>query len=83
MKQITFSKQLLKKAEIKALEFGLTFNEYVRHLVVNDTTGSYPMVSEQTEKAIADSLHDISEGEYTTLSSPLEVKNYFKKLRKK
>lgn len=83
MKQITFSKNLIKKAETRALEVGLTFNEYVRHLVVNDIEQAIELLTEESERAVAQSLNDLSEGKYTVLNNSKEIKKHFKKLLKR
>lgn len=82
MKQIKFSKRLAQQAELKAKEIGVSFNEYVRHLVVNDTNGYVEVATPEMEKDINEALRDRAEGRYTVLRNKEEVKKHFSKLLK-
>ncbi|MBI4009296.1 hypothetical protein HY357_03615 [Candidatus Roizmanbacteria bacterium] len=82
-KLITFSSELYRLVLDKAKRLGLSFGEYVRVLVVNDVkkeVESIPMVDEETEKRIGESLKDYREGKYTVLKSDKDIENYFKNL---
>lgn len=69
-KLITFSPQLYQLAYHKAKMLGLSFADYIRHLAVADVKEEVehiPMVDEETEKRIEESLRDIEEGRYITV----------------
>lgn len=82
MKQIKFSKILALKAEGNAKEKGLTFGEYIRHLVVNDTDLPVERLDQETEKNVIKSLNDYSKGRYNVLRNKDEIKKYFDKIVK-
>lgn len=66
-KLITVSPQLYHLANLQAMRLGLSFPEYVRHLLANavERKEEYiPMVDEETEKRIGESLKDIEKGNY-------------------
>lgn len=66
-KLITFSPQLYQLAYHKAKMLGLSFADYIRHLTVADVkeeAENIPMVDEETEKRIGESLKALERGEY-------------------
>lgn len=70
-KLITFSPQLYQVVMAKAKQVGLSFGEYIRHLVVVDVKediGHLPMVDAQTNEYIGQSLKDIAEGRYVDIN---------------
>lgn len=69
-KLITFSPQLYENIFAKARRLGLSFGEYMRHLAiidVKDEIEHLPMVDEETEKRIGQSLKDLAEGHYVEI----------------
>jgi len=67
-KLITFPPQLYQVVLAKARHLGLSFGEYMRHLAIIDVkkeVDNLPMVDEQSDKRIGQSLKDLEEGRYT------------------
>ncbi len=67
-KLITFSPQLYEIIIAKAKQLGLSFGEYMRHLAIIDVKEEIehlPMVDDETDKRIGQSLKDLAEGRYT------------------
>ncbi len=84
-KLITFSTQLYRTVDQKARRIGLSFPEYIRVLAVNDIKvgiEDVPMVDEDTEKQIGQSLKDYEEGRYTTVRTKKELHEHLIKLSK-
>lgn len=83
-KLITFSPQLYKFMEKKAKKIGVSFPEYIRVLAVNDIKDmideNLPMVSENEEKQIMQSLQDIKRGRYTIINNNKELETHLKSL---
>lgn len=74
-KLITFSPQLYWIVLAKAKHLGLSFGEYVRHLAITDVKDEVerlPMVSEQTDKRVGQSLKDLEEGRYVEVDPSSE-----------
>ena len=66
-KLVTFSSKLYDNAIARANSLGVPFAEYVRHVIIKDieeNIENLPMVDEETEKRIGQSLKDIEEGRY-------------------
>jgi len=66
-KLVTFSPQLYYNAEARAKQLGVPFAEYLRHLIIKDVEEDIvdlPMVDEETDKRIGQSLKDFEEGRY-------------------
>jgi len=66
-KLVTFSPQLYFNADTKAKQLGVPFAEYLRHLIIKDVEediADLPMVDEETDKRIGQSLKDFEEGRY-------------------
>lgn len=87
-KLITFSPQLYAIVKQKADRLGVSFPEYLRMLAVTDVkkeveVEKIPMVDEETEKRIGESLKDFKEGRYTVLETHEDVDKHFKKLLRK
>lgn len=69
-KLITFSPQLYALVKRKAERLGLSFPEYLRLLAASDVkkeVEAIPIVDEETEKRIEQSLKDFEEGKFTTI----------------
>lgn len=67
-KLVTYSPKLFALATQRAQELGLSFNEYQRYVMAKDIDErSIPMVDEETEKRIEESLRDYAEGRYVTI----------------
>ena len=67
-KLITFSPQLYEVVVAKARHLGLSFGEYMRHLAIIDIKEEIerlPMVDEETDKRIGQSLEDLKKGRWT------------------
>jgi len=67
-KLVTFSSKLYGNAVARANSLGIPFAEYVRHTLIKDIEKSIenlPMVDEETERRIGESLKDLKEGRYT------------------
>lgn len=82
-KLITFSAELYQLVLDKAKRLGLSFGEYVRILAVNDVkkeVESIPMVDEETEQRIGESLAAYKRGEYTVLKTDEDIRKHFKNL---
>jgi hypothetical protein len=67
-KLITFSTKLYTTAVARANSLGIPFAEYVRHVIIDDieeNIKNLPMVDEETNKRIGESLQAHKEGRYT------------------
>ncbi|MBI4225896.1 hypothetical protein HY612_02175 [Candidatus Roizmanbacteria bacterium] len=85
-KLITFSPQLYSLVKEKAERLGLSFPEYLRLLAASDVkkeVEQIPMIDEETEKRIGESLEAYRKGQYTTISTKEELEKYLKNLNKK
>lgn len=74
-KLITFSTKLYYTAVARANSLGIPFAEYIRHIVIDDieeNIESLPMVDEETNKRIGESLKAYKEGRYTEIDSTNE-----------
>lgn len=78
VRQITFSNILLKNAMNKAKKLGVSFPEYVRHLIINDTELEVDILTEEEEKRVAVALKDYENGLYDTAKSDEEIEGLFK-----
>lgn len=66
-KLVTFSSKLYNNARARADSLGIPFAEYLRHVVIKDiekNTKDLPMVDEETNKRIGQSLKELEEGRY-------------------
>jgi hypothetical protein len=66
-KLVTFSSKLYDNAIARANSLGIPFAEYVRHVVIKDIEkdiDNLPMVDNETNKRIGQSLKDIEEGRF-------------------
>jgi hypothetical protein len=66
-KLITFSTKLYNTAVARANSLGIPFAEYIRHIVIDDieeNIENLPMVDEETNKRIGESLKAYKEGHY-------------------
>jgi len=67
-KLVTFSPRLYYNAEAKAKRLGVPFAEYLRYLIIKDVEediANLPMVDEETNRRIGESLKAYEEGRYT------------------
>ncbi len=67
-KLVTFTPQLYSNAEAKAKQLGVSFAEYIRHLIINDVeedVTTFPMVDADTNRRIGESLQAYKEGRYS------------------
>lgn len=84
-KLVTFSPKLYNSAMARANSLGIPFAEYVRHILIKDveeSTKNLPMVDDETEKRIGQSLKNIKEGRYTILKSDKDIESHFNNLNK-
>ena len=82
-KLITFSPQLYQLVLNKAKRLGLSFAEFLRLVAVNEVkkeVEEIPMVDEETEKRIGESLKAYKEGRFKSLKKNKEIDDYFKNL---
>jgi len=82
-KLITFSPQLYQLVLNKAKRLGLSFAEFLRLVAVNEVkkeVEEIPMVDEETEKRIGESLKAYKEGRFKSLKTNKEIDDYFKNL---
>jgi hypothetical protein len=66
-KLVTFSSKLYDNAIARANSLGIPFAEYVRHVVIKDIEEgieNIPMVDNETNKRIGQSLNDIEKGRF-------------------
>lgn len=77
-KLVTFSPQLYANAQSRASQLGVPFAEYLRHLIMKDVEDEAPveMVDAETEKQIGESLAAYERGEYYTLTTKEDIKNF-------
>ncbi|OGK25589.1 hypothetical protein A2954_01340 [Candidatus Roizmanbacteria bacterium RIFCSPLOWO2_01_FULL_37_12] len=83
-KLITFSPQLYQLVLNKAKRLGLSFAEFLRVMAVNEVkkeVESIPMVDEETEKRIRESLEAYRKGQYTEIRTDEELKKYLGSLK--
>lgn len=78
VKQITFSNILLKNAMNKAKKLGVSFPEYVRHLIIKDTELEVDILTQEEEKRVSVALKDFKNGLYDIAKSDEEIGNLFK-----
>lgn len=93
-KNITLTPDLFYIIMAKAKEIGLDFQDYVRMILAASVKANLPLVDpnkiqkqqnfervdEETEKRIGQSLKDLKEGRYTTITTQKELHNYLRKL---
>ena len=84
-KQITFSVGLLELAEKKAEKFGITFPEFVRHVIINNVADDLPVeyLDEKTSKEVGEALEEYKQGKGTKLKSKKEIREHFKQVLEK
>ena len=78
-KLVTFSPQLYYNAETKAKYLGVPFAEYLRHLIIKDVEEDIvdiPMVDDETNKRIGESLEAYKRGEYTELKTEKDIEDF-------
>lgn len=81
-KLFRFSQSLLKMGEKRAEQLGISFQEYVKYLIVSDIDTNYTLMDEETEKRVGESLKDIEKGNFVELRSSKDIVEYFDKLDK-
>ena len=82
-KQITFTPTLIYTALLRARLLGISFPEYIRNLIVQDTkdsTDKSPLIYKNTEKYIRKALKDFKKGNFITLKTDNEIDDYFTRL---
>lgn len=74
-KLITFPPQLYEIVLAKARQLGLSFGEYIRHLAIIDIKEEIerlPMIDQETNERIGQSLQDLKENRYTEIDTTNE-----------
>ncbi len=83
-KVITFSPTLYNQAEKKAMQMGVAFPEYVRHLLLNDVSPSLLdnelMLSDVQEQRLEKSYADLKTGKFKTLRNKNDIEKFVGKL---
>lgn len=75
--QITFSPTLYQLGEALARTRGLSFSEFLRHLLVKEIEDKDPEIMRM--QVVADkSLKEYQEGKGTTLKTPEDIEKYLK-----
>jgi hypothetical protein len=79
---ITFTEDMLENGELVAKRYGVSFPEYVRNLVFNDTRQllGVEILDEKIEREIAESMRDYENGDCTVLKTDKNIDDHFKKL---
>lgn len=83
LKQVSFSSRILMYVDERTEEMGISFPEYIRHLVLNDIKhirDKTPLVTEEEENAVSASMRDIKEGRFTVHKDQKAIREHFKKL---
>lgn len=78
-KQVVFSEDLVGKAEERAQSLGITFPEYVRFLIVQDTkqvTEQEWILNSPTAQEIIKSVAAHKAGDFRTLGSDKDIDSY-------
>lgn len=85
-KIITFSETLYANGLNSARAKGITFQEYIRHLLVRDLENSQlPLqtLDEATEKRVGKALQDYKQGRYSVVNNTKELHQLLNELDKK
>jgi len=78
-KQLVFSKELLDLAEHKARKFGISFGEYLRLLIINDSEKGVDYeyhTTPEEEDSIKKSLEDYAAGRYKILKTDKDIHEF-------
>lgn len=82
IEQISFSDQMMSLAQQKMNDLGIDFSEYIRHLIMNDTSDllkkKYYM-SDDLGKRVSGARKEYEQGDYITLKDEGEIKEYINK----
>lgn len=82
-KQLVISQRLYEIAEEKVSKLGITFPEYIRHLIVSDNkdlSEELPVVDISTEESIKNAIADYEKGHFDNLTSEEEINDYIGKI---
>ena len=82
-KQMTFPAKLVELVEEKGGEFGLKFNEYVRHVLITDIqkeSESIPYVDKETEESVGRGLEDLRKSRVVRVNNKKELKEFLDKI---
>lgn len=83
-KQIVFPSHLAKNAEMRAEELGISFPDYVRYLIINDTDLASQRTLRLSKEVTGDILKargNYASGEYSTLSTDDEIDRFVSNAR--
>lgn len=75
VKQITFSKPMVEQIEKTAKEKGVTFPEFIRHLVISYYENDNHYMTKATEKSAVEAMKDLKNAVSTD-----DVSKFLKKL---
>lgn len=78
-KNITLPKQLFNDLALKAGQVGMSISEYVRILIFNDTKNEREQIvnlPKRLEDSVSKGYEDIRKGDYITLKTKEDIKNY-------
>jgi hypothetical protein len=78
-KNVTLPKQLFNDLALKAGKVGLSISEYIRILVFNDTKSERDEIvtlPKRLEESVSKGYEDIRKGNYITLKTKEDIKNY-------
>lgn len=76
-KQLVFSKELLSRGENKAKSYGISFGEYLRYLVVKDTSmDGQGLLSDDLENSIGVAFEEYKNGEVGELNSREDIDKF-------
>ncbi len=81
LKQIGFSDQMITYVNERLDTLGVSFPEYIRYLVLQDTTqirDKIPFVTKEEEERITESIKNLSDGDFVTHKKRGDIKKYFK-----
>ena len=82
-KQLVFSKNLIEIAEKRANKFGITFGEYLKMLIVNDSKEDidYSLrVTSDENYQVKESLSEYQSGNYKSLKNKKDIKKFMQSL---
>ena len=77
-KHIVLPHELYEMAATKAKKFGFRLGEYVRYVIARDVEDDIPMVDEETEKQIGESIMGFRRGEGVRIRNNKELKKFLK-----
>lgn len=80
LKQIGFSDQMITYVNERLDTLGVSFPEYIRYLVLQDTThirDKIPFVTTEEEERLIESMKNLSDGDYVAHNKRDDIRRYF------